>query len=70
MLFFLKSSDSLNYIERILRIFSFIRFGKIIHFLIHLLDLLTSSYVLECPLSARFLEFGVLHQKIMVIGMI
>ena len=29
-----------------------------------------AHYSLECPLFARFLEFGVLPQKIMVIGMI
>ena len=28
------------------------------------------GYIVGCPLGARFLEFGVLHQKIMLIGMI
>ena len=31
---------------------------------------LTRQWALECPLGARFSEFGILHQKIMVIGMI
>ena len=34
------------------------------------INLTNESGSLGCPLGARFSEFGVLHQKIMVIGMI